>query len=78
MPKGHVRVSCRICERHISECGSLSKRGKCSECAHAMVLANLQGLGAHGGRQGGPFFDHWRRRSVEVYGGVLLDDLKVS
>ena len=72
MPRVHPRQYCRICARHRDEVGDLSTRGKCQECATAMVAANITHLEAHNG----VFFDHWRRRTVAAFGAVFPDDLE--
>ena len=61
---------CKLCGRHRDECGGLSKRGKCQDCARMMTDANIEGIKAHRG----PFFDHWRRRTLAAFGGVPLDE----
>lgn len=41
-----------------------------------MQAANLVELGAHGTRvKDGPFYDHWRRRTVGALGGIMIKDL---
>lgn len=72
MPRTHPRQNCRICGEHREKVGDLSTRGKCRACATAMSDLNAIGLTTHSG----PFFDHWRRRSVAAFGGVLLDDFQ--
>ena len=72
MPKGHVRFFCKVCQRHVSECGDLSRRGKCLDCGQALREANIYGLITHTG----PFHDHWRRQMAASVGGVLYNDLQ--
>ena len=70
MPRGYRRQNCRICERHVSACGDLSKRGKCQDCALALMEANAVGIAAHTG----PFFNYWRERMAASVGAKILDD----
>jgi hypothetical protein len=65
---------CRICRRHYSECGSISARGKCEECATARVVMNILELHEHRG----PFFEHWRQRCLQAFGVQLLDSEQLS
>lgn len=68
---------CKICGAHEGEPDPhrpeqairVSWRGKCQWCGNQMHLSNTHQLRAHSG----PMFDHWRRRSVAAYGGVLVD-----
>lgn len=64
MPRGILRTHCRVCERHVDECGKLSARGKCADCGNARLEANHWQLIEHRG----PFFDHWRRRTLAAFG----------
>lgn len=48
----------------------MSARGRCADCGESTQLANNRQLAAHGG----PFFDHWRRRSAAALGLVLVDE----
>jgi hypothetical protein len=70
MPKGYKRVTCKICERHRDQVGDLSKRGKCQECATAMIYGNIEGLATHSG----PFFAYWRLQVARGVGGHLDDE----
>lgn len=70
MPKGHPRTACKGCKRPVAECGSLSTRGLCAMCGEARRTANLVCLVAHDG----PYFDHWRVRSLAALGVFVLDD----
>jgi hypothetical protein len=69
MARGVPRFNCKICDRHVSECGGLSARGKCLECGERARSENLLQINAHDG----PYFENWRRQSVAAFGGVLLD-----
>lgn len=64
------RATCRNCHRHRSECGPISWNGNCQRCAHERMAANLLDLVTHSGA----FFEHYRRRMVAAFGGVLVDD----
>lgn len=68
--RGRNRQSCIICGRPRAECGSLSARGKCELCGVGMVAVNAMQLHEHSG----PFFDHWRRRTLAAFGVVALDE----
>jgi hypothetical protein len=69
MARGVTRTECVICERPTSEVGELSTRGKCEGCADGRMLANHSQLVAHRG----PFFDHWRARTLAAFGVVEVD-----
>jgi hypothetical protein len=65
------RAWCRICDRHVSECGPLSARGKCQRCSVARLANNITAMHEHKGEA----FDNWRRQVAASVGAVLLDDL---
>lgn len=67
--RGVTRTDCRVCGRHVSECGPLSARGKCGECGERRMRENHAQLLAHSG----PFFLHWRTRSLAALGVVVVD-----
>lgn len=71
MPKGYTRKNCRECDRDVEECGALSSRGLCQECAHTRIRENIIHLSTHDGW----YFEHWRRRHAAAVGGILVDDL---
>lgn len=49
----------------------ISARGLCHECGMAALAANMYQLNAHSG----PYFDHWRRRTLAAFGIFLpLDE----
>lgn len=48
----------------------MSARGKCQECAEAMIHANIEGLKT----SSGPFFEYWRYRCADTFRYVLLDE----
>src|SRR5216117_3383933 len=70
MPTGYPRTSCKSCGRSLAEVGSLSKRGLCQDCGEGHRNANLVCLVTHQG----PYFDHWRRRSLAALGVFALDE----
>lgn len=72
MPRGYKRRFCANCARPVEECGTLSARGKCRDCGHAIEAANIIDLSTHSGH----FFHHWRRSMAASVGGVLLDDVR--
>jgi hypothetical protein len=51
-------------------CGPLSLRQKCHDCGVGKLALNDLQLHDHRG----PFFDHWRRRSLAALGVMLPDD----
>lgn len=54
----------------MDECGPLSARYKCAECGDDRMIHNNRQLMAHTG----PFFDHWRRRSLAAFGVIQVDE----
>ena len=70
MARGVRRTDCRICERHVSACGPLSARGKCSACGDRRIIENHRELVAHSG----PYFDRWRSRTLASFGIFALDE----
>jgi transposase-like protein len=44
MARGVKRVRCVHCERHVDECGPLSRRYKCEDCGRDRLLENMTGL----------------------------------
>ncbi len=44
----------------------MSYRGLCDECGVTRAIANAVELHAHSG----PYFDHWRRRTLAAFGVV--------
>jgi len=70
MPKGHARTSCKGCERPIADCGTLSTRGLCALCGEMRWTENLLSLKTHSG----PYFAHYRRRSLAALGVIVLDE----
>ncbi len=65
-----TRRRCKVCGKHDSEVGAISRRGKCSGCGASIFEQNLDGLHY----LAGPYFLHWRRRMAASVGGTLLDD----
>lgn len=61
------REHCRDCGRHIDECGTLSKRGKCQSCGMGNMLAAATQIE----NRSGPYYDKWRREVIAV--GRRLD-----
>jgi len=74
MPKGYPRTGCRGCGRTFAEIGSVSKRGLCQSCGEARRNLNLACLVTHQG----PYFDHWRRRSLAALGVIVLDETETG
>lgn len=70
MTRGVLRENCIYCGRPVSEVGRLSTRGRCGECADTRMIENYRDLHSHAG----PFFDHWRRRTLAAFGVGLVDD----
>ncbi len=71
MPSGYPRKNCKVCLRDVDECGALSKRGKCQDCARFLQAESIANLRNHDG----PFFHKWRVNHAASVGGVLLDEL---
>ena len=69
MPRGVRRTQCVVCRELVSEVGELSARGKCARCAETRAIENAAQLHAHGG----PYFDHWRRRTLAAFGVVEVE-----
>ena len=67
--RGRKQTFCRVCFRHVSECGPLSARKKCATCGDVLMLVNNRDLQRHHG----PMFDHWRRRSLAAL-GIAVDE----
>jgi hypothetical protein len=74
MPRKHPRQRCRNCDRHRNEVGDLSTRGYCQGCGATLRAQNLVQLVAHDG----PYFDHWRARSLAALGVPDLDAPETS
>lgn len=51
------RETCRDCGTHVSECGALSKRGKCERCG----IRNMTQAAVQIENRQGPYYDKWRR-----------------
>lgn len=68
--RGHNGHFCKRCGRHRSECGKLSARYVCADCGDVNSTVNRQQLRAHAG----PYFDHWRRRSLAALGVIVADE----
>jgi hypothetical protein len=60
---------CKVCGGHDSEVGYVSWRGKCAVCGNQRVLENFDQLRNHDG----PWFDHWRRRTLAAFGVTGVD-----
>lgn len=69
MPKGYPGRWCRVCQRSASEVGHISARGKCAECGDRLLIENHEAMLTHRG----PFFEHWRRRTLAAFGVIELD-----
>jgi hypothetical protein len=62
---------CRICERPVEECGSLSTRGKCADCRKQITDFWCDSLHYHQN----PGLIEWRRGVAASVGAVLVDDI---
>jgi hypothetical protein len=67
--QGRRKLFCKACGRHVSECGQLSARAKCYDCGGSRMVENARQLSEHSG----PWFDHWRRRSLAALGIITVD-----
>lgn len=56
------RETCRDCGKHISECGPLSKRGKCVSCG----IRNMTQAATQVENRQGPYYAKWREGMVEA------------
>lgn len=72
MPRKFPRQFCKVCERPVAECGPVSTRGKCQDCARERIAANHTSLRL----RSGDYFYYWRQRTAASVGGVLLDDVR--
>lgn len=61
------RKWCKVCQQHTSVVGHISARGKCTECGNARLEANNAAMRRHTG----PFYEHWRRRTLAAFGIVV-------
>jgi hypothetical protein len=68
-PRGR-RHFCRHCARHDSEVGRISARGRCAECGNRRLAENHEAMLVHNG----PFYEHWRTRTLAAFGVVLDAD----
>ncbi len=62
---------CKVCGARASAV-SISQTGLCPDHSKMRREANLRDLVSHRG----VYFEHWRRRCVAAFGGVLLDDVR--
>lgn len=62
---------CRRCGAHRDEGASLSKRGYCTPCGHALRNQAIDDQHYHQGH----YFKQWRRAMASSVGAVLVDDL---
>jgi hypothetical protein len=68
-PHWHPKT-CKVCGVGAREGVSISQRGYCAMHWEERMIANHVQLKAHSG----PFFDHWRRRSLAALGVIVLDE----
>lgn len=61
-----------VCGKHQNEVGPISWRGKCADCGHKRLRANMDGIHYHTG----PELLRWRRAVAHSVGAVLLDDIE--
>ena len=69
MAQGRKRTHCKLCDRHVDECGPLSARGKCRFCGDLRIIHNKRDLEEHSG----VWFDHYRRQSLAALGVTWND-----
>lgn len=70
MATSRTYARCRNCGLHRDEGASLSKRGLCETCRHALHVQANDDLHYHRG----PVFHRWRAAMAASVGAVLLDD----
>jgi len=66
------RASCHNCNRHRDECGPISWRGHCIECADALLAENIRGLATMSGH----VRDRWAVGMILSAGGLLPERLQ--
>lgn len=66
------RTTCQVCGRNRDECGPISWRGRCRDCAVQRVTENIIGIAT----QSGMPHARWRKGMAASVGGVLLDDIE--
>ncbi len=71
MARYRRRNSCRVCGARWPFV-SISARGLCPDHTRIRMEETARALVEHRG----PQFEHWRRRCVAAFGGVLLDDVR--
>lgn len=62
-------VHCKVCGRHVSECGSLSARKKCIDCGVGRATEQQHNMAALRGED----FKLWRERMAASIGATLND-----
>lgn len=67
----YTKPFCKVCERHVSECGELSWRGKCSVCS--VVIRDAWNDAMHYHQN--PGLLKWRRSVAASIGAVLVEDI---
>jgi hypothetical protein len=71
----HPYVRCKDCDKHRDlEGGMLSATGLCLECADLRKTENMDQLVGHDG----PYFNHWRRRTLAAFGVTLPEDDRLT
>lgn len=65
--RGHNGQWCRVCDRHVSECGPLSARYKCVSCAARLQLENVRDMRSHSG----PWFVNWIESMRAAFGVAI-------
>lgn len=73
MARGHWHPrTCRVCGRGVPEVSNVSQQGFCPDHGRERMEANVEQLQAHHG----PQFDHWRRRCIAAFGGIVPENLR--
>jgi hypothetical protein len=70
MPRRYHGLNCKVCGRHVNDCGTLSTRGKCADCGLGLAVMGITEMRKHTGGT----FHKWRQNMAGCVGGVLVDD----
>lgn len=60
---------CYDCGVTVEQVGRISAKGRCYDCGQARLNANNDQLIEHAG----PWFEHWRQRTLAAFGVFVVD-----
>jgi hypothetical protein len=69
MARWHPK-KCRVCGKPTTPDDPISARGLCLPHQIERMMTNNAQISFHQG----PFFDHWRRRTLAAFGGIPVDE----